>query len=118
MKKTFPILFSLAMICSCFTACGKDENPSSTTESTTMAQNESSGLNSATDASMEDAMNGQNGNNNVVTENGGESSESSNNGGDGLVDDLVSTGEDVVSDAGSAVERAGDAIMGNDSNAR
>jgi hypothetical protein len=32
-----------------------------------------------------------------------------------LVDDLVSTGEDIVDDAGSAVEDAGDALTGNDS---
>lgn len=112
MKKTFPIIFSAALICCSFTACGKKEDANSTTESTTMAQDESSGLNSATDASLEDHINDQSSSNagNANSSVNDNNSDNSN----GIVDDLVSTGEDIVSDAGSAIEDVGDAIVGTD----
>ena len=58
MKKTLPIIFSLALISCSFTACGdKDKNSGAngTTKAPTMAVDETSGLNSATDASMDAA---------------------------------------------------------------
>ncbi|MCM1225834.1 MAG: hypothetical protein NC320_00195 [Clostridium sp.] len=116
MKKTFFTIFSIAMICCLFTACGKDENSgSSTTESTTMAQDDSSGINSATDASQEAVMNGAT---DKADTSIGSSSSSDSDKSDGVVDDLVSDGEDIVSDAGSAVEDAADAFMGDDSSSR
>ena len=48
MKKTLPIIFSLALISCSFTACGdKDKNSGAngTTEAPTMAVDETSGLN-------------------------------------------------------------------------
>ena len=130
MKKTLPIIFSLALISCSFTACGdKDKNSGAngTTEAPTMAVDETSGLNSATDASMDAAgaggNNGNNENNGNNVNNGNTGNTDNNNGnagdnargnGEGLVDDLVSAGEDIVDGAGSAIEGAGDAIMGTD----
>ena len=129
MKKTLPIIFSLALISCSFTACGdKDKNSGAngTTEAPTMAVDETSGLNSATDASMDAAgENGAQGNNGNTgnTDNNNGNDRNNGNGGignnlvtdaEGLVDDLVSTGEDIGDDAGSVIEGAGDAIMGTD----
>lgn len=115
MKKTFFTIFSIAMICCLFTACGKDENSgASTTESTTMAQDDSSGINSATDASQEAAMYGTDKADTSIINSSSSDSDKSN----GVVDDLVSDGENIVSDAGSAVEDAADALMGDDNNSR
>ncbi len=117
MKKILPIIFSLSLICCSFTACGdKEKDSSSNSETPTIREDESSGLSSATDASMEDASDnpGDSANeratdsgigNNLVTD------------AEGIVDDLVSTGEDIVDDAGSVVDGVGDAIMGTDNSA-
>jgi hypothetical protein len=124
MKKTLPIIFSLALISCSFTACGdKDKNSGAngTTKAPTMAVDETSGLNSATDASMDGAQ-GNNGNTGNTDNNNGNDRNNGNGGigdnlvtdAEGLVDDLVSTGEDIVDDAGSVIEGAGDAIMGTD----
>lgn len=109
MKKTLPILFSLALICCAFTACGdseKNNDNKNATESPTTVQNEDS--NSATENSTDTKDNDNADNNgggivdNIVTDT------------EGIVDDLVSTGEDIVDDAGSVVEGVGDAIAGTD----
>lgn len=116
MKKTFFTIFSIAMICCLFTACGKDENSgASTTESTTMAQDDSSGINSAIDASEESAIYGTTDKADTSIINSSSSDSDKSN---GVVDDLVSDGENIVSDAGSAVEDAADALMGDDNNSR
>lgn len=114
MKKTIALLFSAALICGSFTACGKKEKGSSTTESNTMAPTDSDfGLNSATDASQESQMD--------ITQNSVDTSndDRANNHTDtdsseGLIDGIVSDAEDAVDDAGSAIEHAGDAFTGND----
>lgn len=114
MKKTIALLFSAALICGAFTACGKKEKGSSTTESSTMAPTDSDfGLNSATDASQESQMD--------ITQNSADTSRvgtantpTNNESSEGLIDGIVSDAEDAVDDAGSAIEHAGDAFTGDD----
>lgn len=117
MKRTISILFSLALLCCSLTACGSmDNNKDSAAENPTVAQNESSGLNSATDASMQDAGDGIYGDSSSTDRNNANTpANDSSSKSDGLVDDLVSKGEDIVDDAGSAIENAGDALTGTDS---
>lgn len=111
MKKTLPIFFSLALVCCSFTACGDKDNNKSATQNPSVARDDTSGLNSATDASIADSNNNV-GNDNVDRNNRDGIVDNVVTDARGLVDDLVSTGEDVVNGAGNAIEGAGDAIMG------
>lgn len=110
MKKTLPILFSLALICCSFTACGNKEknsnNKNATEAPTTVHEATNPATEKATEATVNNKGEGTTDHNgivgNIVTDAGG------------IVDDLVSTGEDIVDDAGSVVEGVGDAIVGTD----
>jgi PBP1b-binding outer membrane lipoprotein LpoB len=120
MKKTLSILFSLTMLSCLCTGCGNsDENTSSNgnaAEKPTMATDETSGLNSATDASeaaagddgmMNDRESSVNATDkNITTDTGG------------VVDDLVSSGEQIIDDAGSAVEGIVDDVTGTENTTR
>ena len=71
MKKTLPLILGLTLLCCSMTACGNKDNSSNNSEAKTSEtmnnSNETSGLNSATDASMESESgnnNNNNGNNN------------------------------------------------------
>ncbi len=115
MKKTLSILFSLTMLSCMLTGCGNDESTTdsgSAAENQTMATDEASGLNSATDASeaaagddgiMNDSKHTTaNTDRHITTDTGG------------VVDDLVSDGENIIDDAGSAIEGAVDDITGTE----
>lgn len=113
MKKTLPILFSLALVCCSFTACGnkeKDNNSQNATESPAAVDETT---NSATEKASENSVTDNPNNNESATDNGG-IVENIVTDAEGIVDDLVSTGEDIVDDAGSVVEGVGDAITGTD----
>lgn len=108
MKRTLTIVALAAVMGCILTACGKKDS-NSTTESTTMAQDESSGINSATDASLNSEIYGKD---NIYNDINNESGTAGTDGGivenivtdaEGIVDDLVSTGEDIVDDAGDAL---------------
>lgn len=94
MKKTLALIFSMALVCCAFTACGNDKNNSSEAEKTTEAitgnRNHTNDTNSSNNVIEE-----------IVTDAGN------------VVDDLVSGGEKIVDDAGSAINGSNNTATDN-----
>lgn len=112
MKKTLPILFSLALVCCSFTACGNSEKNNNSQNATDSPATEQESTNPATEKASETTVT-DNRNDESATDKGGIVGNIVTDA-EGIVDDLVSTGEDIVDDAGSVVEGVGDAITGTD----
>ena len=87
MKRTLTLMLTMAALCCAFTACGNSDKMDSDSDSATEATEKVTEETSVSETEKpSDTDSG-----NIITKAGE------------IVDDLVSTGEDIVDDAGSAV---------------